>query len=153
VPQCFLLEKTLLLQAQDDCFAKSFVFALPPHPLYHGILGAICEDNFFVEIFVANPFQIVVLCIYRLILRPYSKYPGPFWAKISSWYSLYHIYHKDSHLDILRCHEKYGRLRSGCCFHIPIKLNFSSGDFVRYSPDRLIINRADSLKGKNVPMS
>lgn len=67
------------------------------------------------------------LCIYRLTLHPYAKYPGPFLAKVSSLreehlnrkhvnrmlkltylYGTYHAYKGDMHLDVWKCHQKYG---------------------------------------------
>ncbi|KDN64424.1 hypothetical protein CSUB01_10421 [Colletotrichum sublineola] len=70
----------------------------------------------------------VALCIHRLYFHPYSKYPGPLLAKLTSWYSVYHTYIGDLHVDIWRCHEKYG-------------------DVVRYGPNRLLINTEAGLKG------
>ena len=46
--------------------------------------------------------------IYNLKYHPYASYPGPFWARISPLYSLLHAYRGDLHLDVTRCHEKYG---------------------------------------------
>ena len=60
-----------------------------------------------------------VIC-YRLVLHPLAEYPGPFWARISGFYAVYHAYIGDVHLDMWKCHEKYG-------------------DFVRYGPDKVII--------------
>ncbi|KAF4855998.1 Cytochrome P450 monooxygenase apf7 [Colletotrichum siamense] len=71
---------------------------------------------------------VVALCVYRLYFHPYAKYPGPFLAKLTSWYSVYHTYIGDLHIDIWRCHEKYG-------------------DVVRYGPNRLLINNEAGLKG------
>ncbi|KAL0935888.1 benzoate 4-monooxygenase cytochrome p450 [Colletotrichum truncatum] len=71
---------------------------------------------------------LVSICIYRLHFHPYAKYPGPFLAKLTSWYSVYHTYIGDLHVDIWRCHEKYG-------------------DVVRYGPNRLLINTEAGLKG------
>ncbi|KAI8628148.1 putative cytochrome P450 [Xylariaceae sp. FL1651] len=79
------------------------------------------------------------LCVYRLYLHPYAKYPGPFLARLTSWYSVYHTYKGDLHTDIWKCHEKYG-------------------DLVRYGPNRLLVNTEAGLKGiyghgKNVKKS
>jgi hypothetical protein len=43
-----------------------------------------------------------------LTLHPYAKYPGPLLAKLTSFYATYYAYTGDMHLDIERCHQKYG---------------------------------------------
>lgn len=50
----------------------------------------------------------VGIVVYNLLFHPYAKYPGPFWAKITPLYSVWHAYIGDLHIDVLRCHEKYG---------------------------------------------
>jgi hypothetical protein len=52
----------------------------------------------------------VTYSIYNLCFHPYSRYPGPFFARICPFYSLWHAYYGDLHIDVLRCHEKYGVL-------------------------------------------
>lgn len=52
----------------------------------------------------------VGIVVYNLFFHPYAKYPGPFWAKITPLYSVWHAYIGDLHIDVLRCHEKYGEL-------------------------------------------
>ncbi|KAL3587457.1 Cytochrome P450 monooxygenase fpaps7 [Fusarium poae] len=78
---------------------------------------------------------VVFICIYRLFFHPYAKYPGPFLAKLTSWYSVYHAYYGDIHIDIWECHNKYG-------------------NYVRYAPNRILVNTTEGLKeiytqGKN----
>ncbi|OWP05009.1 cytochrome P [Marssonina coronariae] len=70
--------------------------------------------------------HIVVLSIYRLNFHPYAKYPGPFLAKITCLYGAYYAYTGGMHLDILRCHKKYGK-------------------FVRYRPDGLLVNSPEGF--------
>ncbi|KAJ0426173.1 putative cytochrome P450 [Aspergillus carlsbadensis] len=70
---------------------------------------------------------IVGICVYRLYFHPLAKYPGPFFAKLTSGYAVYHAHRRDLHTDIWACHEKYG-------------------DIVRYGPNRLIINSEPGLK-------
>ncbi|KAK1754460.1 cytochrome P450 [Echria macrotheca] len=64
--------------------------------------------------------------IYLLYFHPLAKFPGPFWAKVTSVYGSYYAWKGDTHLDMMRVHEKYG-------------------DFVRYTPDTLFVNNADGL--------
>jgi cytochrome P450 len=67
------------------------------------------------------------LIIYRRYLHPLAEYPGPFLARITSLYSTYHGYRRDIHIDIQACHEKYG-------------------DFVRYGPNKLLVNTARGVQ-------
>lgn len=66
-------------------------------------------------------FYFTVIVIYRLIFHPLAKYPGPQLAKVTSLYAVYHAYIGDLHLDLWRCHNLYGK-------------------FVRYGPNKVIIN-------------
>ncbi len=50
----------------------------------------------------------MIFIIYRLYFHPLSKYPGPFLAKITDGYQLYHAWKGDRHVDFWRMHEKYG---------------------------------------------
>ncbi|KAK2623903.1 hypothetical protein QTJ16_006537 [Diplocarpon rosae] len=70
---------------------------------------------------------LVLLAVYRLTLHPLAKYPGPFLAKVTDWYSVYHAWKGDRHLEFWRCHEIYG----------PV---------VRYGPNSLSINTNSALK-------
>lgn len=70
---------------------------------------------------------LLLLTIYRLAFHPLAKYPGPVLAKITDWYSVYHAWKGDRHLEFWRCHEKYG----------PV---------VRFGPNSLSINTNTALK-------
>ncbi|PWY87438.1 cytochrome P450 [Aspergillus heteromorphus CBS 117.55] len=67
-----------------------------------------------------------VYVIYQLWFHPLSKFPGPFWAKMTCLYSGYHAWKGDLHLDMLRCHEKYG-------------------NYVRYAPNQVLFNTSIGL--------
>lgn len=71
--------------------------------------------------------QLVGLCIYRLFFHPLAKHPGPLLAKLSNSYAAYHAWVGDIHVDMWKCHQKYG-------------------ETVRYAPNRLLINTADALR-------
>ncbi|CEJ57899.1 hypothetical protein PMG11_06576 [Penicillium brasilianum] len=65
--------------------------------------------------------------VYLVTFHPYAKYPGPFLAKFTKLYGAYHAVKGDLHLDMWKCHLKYG-------------------DYVRYAPNRLLVNTTDGLK-------
>ncbi|RDA88478.1 hypothetical protein CP532_6652 [Ophiocordyceps camponoti-leonardi (nom. inval.)] len=44
----------------------------------------------------------------RIYFHPYRHVPGPFLAKVTSLYSAWHSWRGSMHLDIQRCHRKYG---------------------------------------------
>ncbi|KUJ17796.1 cytochrome P450 [Mollisia scopiformis] len=67
------------------------------------------------------------LAIYRLTLHPLAKYPGPFFAKITDWYSVYQAYSGDRQIDFFHNHAKYG----------PV---------FRYGPNSLSFNTNTALK-------
>ncbi|KAL7271928.1 hypothetical protein RUND412_005291 [Rhizina undulata] len=68
------------------------------------------------------------LWIYRIFFHPLAKYPGPFLAKITGLYGLYHAWKGDPHLANYRAHLKYG-------------------EFVRVGPNILSANSKEALKG------
>ncbi|KAK8091784.1 hypothetical protein PG997_002145 [Apiospora hydei] len=64
---------------------------------------------------------------YLAFFHPLAKYPGPFLAKFTDAYGAYHGWKGDIHLDMWRAHEKYG-------------------NYVRYGPNKLMINTAEGLR-------
>lgn len=71
--------------------------------------------------------QILTLIIYRLTFHPLAKYPGPFLAKITSWYDAYQGWTGHRHQDQFRCQQKYGNV-------------------FRYGPNFLIIQTPEALQ-------
>ncbi|KAI8630111.1 cytochrome P450 [Xylariaceae sp. FL1651] len=79
-------------------------------------------------------FALVVLCssflvyciVYRAVFHPLATFPGPLLAKFTNLYAAYHAWKGDIHLDMWRCHQKYG-------------------DRVRYGPNRVLINTPKAL--------
>ncbi|RYC57620.1 hypothetical protein CHU98_g8576 [Xylaria longipes] len=69
----------------------------------------------------------VGLVIYRVFFHPLAKYPGPFLAKITDAYQLYHAWKGDRHLEFWRMHERYGKI-------------------VRFGPNSLSFNSNSALK-------
>lgn len=82
-----------------------------------------------------------------------AKYPGPLIAKITDWYSAYHNYIGDVHIDVLRCHEIYGKEECSKSGPVNIQLNQLAGDFVRYGPEKLVVNSVTGFHGKDKPNS
>jgi cytochrome P450 len=66
------------------------------------------------------------LVLYRLVLHPLAKYPGPLLGRITDWYSVYHAWKGTRHLDFYRLHREYG-------------------DIVRYGPNSISINTNTAL--------
>jgi hypothetical protein len=48
------------------------------------------------------------VAIYRLYFHPLAKYPGPFWAKLSTIPSWLHTIKQDRHIWLYSLQEKYG---------------------------------------------
>ncbi|KAI0179615.1 cytochrome P450 [Hypoxylon sp. FL1284] len=67
------------------------------------------------------------LVVYRLFFHPLAKYPGPFIAKITDAYQLYHAWRGDRHLEFWRLHERYGKV-------------------VRFGPNSVSFNSNTALK-------
>ncbi|KAK1590715.1 putative cytochrome P450 [Colletotrichum navitas] len=71
--------------------------------------------------------QIVLLVVKQLVWHPLSAYPGPLLGRCTNLYAAYHAWKGTLHVDMYRCHQRYG----------PI---------VRYSPSRLLINSATAFQ-------
>ena len=54
--------------------------------------------------------KILSTCAYRLWFHPLTRYPGPFWGRLTNVYAAYHSWKGDLHIDMWRCHEKYGTI-------------------------------------------
>lgn len=59
-------------------------------------------------VFLSCISYLAVTIIYSLWYHPYARYPGPFLARIAPLHALVHAYRGDLHLDVTRCHERYG---------------------------------------------
>lgn len=77
---------------------------------------------------IASTQQIFSICTYRLFFHPLSKYPGPLLGRLTRLYGAYHSLYGDGHIDMHRCHLKYG----------PI---------VRYGPNKILFNTSQGLDG------
>jgi cytochrome P450 len=93
-----------------------------------------------------------------LTLHPLAKYPGPFLAKITDWYGVYHAWKGDRHLEFWRTHEKYGKLGHDSQKKSVMGWLTDIGKFVRFGPNSLSINSNTALQkiyghGSNVRKS
>ncbi|KAJ8123117.1 hypothetical protein ONZ43_g857 [Nemania bipapillata] len=79
---------------------------------------------FFVSLVASS---VLLYASYLILLHPLRKYPGPLLAKVSDWFTGFHAFKKDLHLEIFQCHQKYG----------PV---------VRVAPDRLVFNTVEALQ-------
>ncbi|KJZ71658.1 hypothetical protein HIM_08970 [Hirsutella minnesotensis 3608] len=71
--------------------------------------------------------QTIAYVIYQVTFHPLAKYPGPFIAKLTSLYSVYHAARGDRHSDLYRLHQKHG-------------------SFVRFGPNHVSILSASALE-------
>lgn len=52
---------------------------------------------------------VLAIVVYRLHFHPLSRYPGPFWARITSFPSYWHTLRQDRHIWLWRLQEEYGK--------------------------------------------
>lgn len=52
--------------------------------------------------------QLTYYVVYQLYFHPLAKYPGPFLGKLTDWRAGYFSWTGDLHIDMWRCHQKYG---------------------------------------------
>ena len=48
------------------------------------------------------------MALYRVTLHPLAKHPGPLLGRVTDWYSVWHIWKGDQHLELHRVHLVYG---------------------------------------------
>jgi hypothetical protein len=88
------------------------------------------------------PFQCSAIIIYRIWFHPLAKYPGPFLAKFTDWYSVYHCFREDRHIDFYRLHCQYGTE----AFPANRAVLTRTGPIVRYGPHRICVNTSSALR-------
>lgn len=101
---------------------------------------------FFVIFYVAHR-SASLTCVHLSSSYPLARYPGPFLAGATDLYAAYHAWKGDIHLDMWRCHQKYGmnlKNRLGICVG-PFP-NVKQGKFVRYGPNRLNTKNIAGIK-------
>lgn len=74
--------------------------------------------------------QWFLIVFYRVMLHPLKSFPGPFWAKLTDVYGVYHAFRRDLHIITYQNHVKYGSV-------------------VRQAPNRIVFNTVTALQSKN----
>ncbi|PVI05774.1 cytochrome P450 3A31 [Periconia macrospinosa] len=70
---------------------------------------------------------LIARVVYLAFFHPLAKYPGPFLSKFTCARASFYAWRGDIHIDIWRCHEKYG-------------------DYMRYGPNQLYVNTEKGLR-------
>lgn len=89
-----------------------------PHMLRDALLDhnmaamSILEDASYINILALTILLLfsysISTAVYRLYFHPLAKFPGPFWAKISTIPAWWHTKNQDRHLWLLSLQEQYG---------------------------------------------
>jgi hypothetical protein len=91
----------------------------------------------------------ITKAVYRLYFHPLAKYPGPFWARLSSFPSYWHTLQRDRHVWLLQLQEQYGQSSCAtnpwllCAVYVSRHTNsltVQSGSTFRYRPDSVLVN-------------
>ena len=96
-------------------------------PCMGAVVTLMDQTNLLLIAIIFGTSCIVLTAAYRLTLHPLAKYPGPWLAKITELYPLYHSIIGDRHLTFWRLHKKHG-------------------DIIRYGPNQLSVNTSTGLK-------
>ncbi|PYI02488.1 putative cytochrome P450 [Aspergillus sclerotiicarbonarius CBS 121057] len=80
-----------------------------------------------ISLLAASLILLLSWAAYLAFFHPLARYPGPWVARFTNLHSAYHAWIGDIHVDMYRCHEKYG-------------------DHVRYAPNRLLINTPGAVQ-------
>lgn len=65
--------------------------------------------------------SVLAIVVYRLHFHPLSRYPGPFWARITSFPSYWHTLRQDRHIWLWRLQEEYGKCRRSPSLRFPAR--------------------------------
>ncbi|CAJ2502294.1 Uu.00g096880.m01.CDS01 [Anthostomella pinea] len=98
----------------------------------------------------AAVFYFLYLYIYRILLHPLRKHPGPILAKLSDAYAGYFVLLQRLHLATRENHLKYGVYMSSPLHGNEAHLS-SQAPIVRHGPERLVFNSVPALQGESIP--
>lgn len=85
-------------------------------------------------------FVLLGIVIYRLYFHPLARFPGPFWAKISTLPSWWQARKQKRHLWLLSLQEKYGRCLVTSKRNLARLKLIDPGTTFRHRPDAMCIN-------------
>lgn len=94
---------------------------------FEKLYGMAYQSQWLLAVLIFVLSYVVGLVIYRLKFHPLAKYPGPWLAKVTELYPLYHSIIGDRHITFWRLHKKHG-------------------DIVRYGPNQISVNTSTGLK-------
>lgn len=81
---------------------------------------------------VALVLVLLQTAVYRLYFHPLASYPGPFWARLTTFPSWWHTYNLDRHIWLRRLHDEYGPA-------------------VRSTPGGVVLNTPDAFRALTGP--
>lgn len=64
--------------------------------------------NLLLVLFAVFISYVLSTAIYRLYFHPLAKYPGPFWARLSTWPSYLATVKQDRHVWLYKLQQEYG---------------------------------------------
>lgn len=91
----------LPLSARQECFAVLIMAAM-------SVMEGISYPNVFILTGSFLLAYVFATAVYRLYFHPLAKFPGPFWAKLTTIPAWWHSRNQDRHLWLLSLQEQYG---------------------------------------------
>ncbi|KAH7109592.1 putative cytochrome P450 [Dendryphion nanum] len=101
-------------------FAKNLICPLHKSVIQSCHHAKCCLEEFLLRLALA-------VCVYRAHFHPLAKYPGLLLAKVTNLYLAYHAWRDDIHINLWKCHEKYG-------------------NYVQYALNRISFYCADAIR-------
>ena len=77
--------------------------------------SAFAQKFSFVAAIGAITISLLLYETYRVVSDPLRKVPGPFWARYTRLWEVYHVRKGNFHLLSIELHEKYGELLQHSC--------------------------------------
>lgn len=88
--------------------------------------------------------------LYRILFHPLQAFPGPFWAKVSKIWHVYHTRDSQNHLFLDKLHREYGAfVRTGKCKSMEIKACNNLG--LRLGPSEVTVFDPEAIPAVDGP--